>query len=514
MEVTVTTFLLASLIFLTLRSIYRLWYHPLSHIPGPPLAAITHLYEAYHDIVRGGLYVWEIEKMHDKYGPVVRFNPREVHIRDPYYFNTIYCASSLGKRNKDTGFPGVHSVRHSLLTTLTHQKHRQRRALLETVMAPPSVKTWEPIIREHIAILMKRFSEAPSGIVDLNAAFAALTADTVGRFLTGESLGALNAPGFRNDMHEGSKSGAAGIHLLRLFPAVAGVLSWIPLSVLRFLGLPLGQWLEFLAVCGESARKALKESKETTNAKGQETEAKNAPAKRSFYAALIAGSTSDEEQTIARLQEEAMVFLLAGNHTTAGVMTLAVYHLALMPEITTTLRKELATLPVPANQASWKELQELPYLTGVVKEALRLSQGASLRSARISPDRDLVCNGIVLPAGTPLSQQTVFVSMDTEIFPNPQCFDPTRWGKPAPDAKGLDTYLASFGKGTRNCIGKSLASAIMLLTLAALVPEFDLTLANGTKIDLVRWRDMGTPFPMDPNNQEVKVQVAQAPASS
>jgi hypothetical protein len=68
MEVTVTTFLLASLIFLTLRSIYRLWYHPLSHIPGPPLAAITHLYEAYHDIVRGGLYVWEIEKMHDKYG--------------------------------------------------------------------------------------------------------------------------------------------------------------------------------------------------------------------------------------------------------------------------------------------------------------------------------------------------------------------------------------------------------------------------------------------------------------
>jgi hypothetical protein len=54
----------------------------------------------------------------------------------------------------------------------------------------------------------------------------------------------------------------------------------------------------------------------------------------------------------------------------------------------------------------------------------------------------------------------------------------------------------------------------MFLTLAALVAEFDLTLAKGTKIDLVRWRDMGTPFPMDLNNQEVKVHVAQAPASS
>jgi hypothetical protein len=54
----------------------------------------------------------------------------------------------------------------------------------------------------------------------------------------------------------------------------------------------------------------------------------------------------------------------------------------------------------------------------------------------------------------------------------------------------------------------------MFLTLAALVPELDLTLSKDTKIDLVRWRDMGTPFPMNPNNQEVKVQVAQAPASS
>jgi hypothetical protein len=57
---------------LILRSIYRLYLHPLHHIPGPKLAAISHAYEFYHDVIRGGLFVWEIEKMHEKYGSAQR----------------------------------------------------------------------------------------------------------------------------------------------------------------------------------------------------------------------------------------------------------------------------------------------------------------------------------------------------------------------------------------------------------------------------------------------------------
>lgn len=61
--------LLASLIvYLAVKSIYRLYFHPLSKFPGPKLTAITHLYEFYHDIIRNGMFIWEIEKMHEKYG--------------------------------------------------------------------------------------------------------------------------------------------------------------------------------------------------------------------------------------------------------------------------------------------------------------------------------------------------------------------------------------------------------------------------------------------------------------
>lgn len=54
--------------YFVLRSVYRLYFHDLCHIPGPKLAAITHGYEFYHDVIRNGVYIWEIEKMHQQYG--------------------------------------------------------------------------------------------------------------------------------------------------------------------------------------------------------------------------------------------------------------------------------------------------------------------------------------------------------------------------------------------------------------------------------------------------------------
>lgn len=62
--------------YLVFLSIYRLYFHPLSHIPGPKLAGITHGYEFYHNIIQGGLFIWELERLHEVYGK---------HIESPTY---------------------------------------------------------------------------------------------------------------------------------------------------------------------------------------------------------------------------------------------------------------------------------------------------------------------------------------------------------------------------------------------------------------------------------------------
>ncbi|KFH45114.1 Trichodiene oxygenase-like protein [Hapsidospora chrysogenum ATCC 11550] len=76
---------------LVLKCFYNLYLHPLSGIPGPKLAALGGYYEFWYDVVLDGQYLWEIEKMHNKYGPIVRINSREIHIRDPEYYSTIYA---------------------------------------------------------------------------------------------------------------------------------------------------------------------------------------------------------------------------------------------------------------------------------------------------------------------------------------------------------------------------------------------------------------------------------------
>lgn len=42
--------------------------HPLSHIPGPKLAAMTILYEFWFDFVKFGRFSMEIKRLHDVYG--------------------------------------------------------------------------------------------------------------------------------------------------------------------------------------------------------------------------------------------------------------------------------------------------------------------------------------------------------------------------------------------------------------------------------------------------------------
>ena len=67
---------------------YRLWFHPLSHVPGPFLARCSTLWQNYHYI--RGTWHDDILQLHEKYGPVVRINHFELSFVDADALKRIY----------------------------------------------------------------------------------------------------------------------------------------------------------------------------------------------------------------------------------------------------------------------------------------------------------------------------------------------------------------------------------------------------------------------------------------
>lgn len=70
--------------------VYRRFFHPLAKVPGPFLPAVTKLYQSYYN----RRYYLQIEKLHARYGPIVRITPDEVHIADPEH-NAEYYDKSM-----------------------------------------------------------------------------------------------------------------------------------------------------------------------------------------------------------------------------------------------------------------------------------------------------------------------------------------------------------------------------------------------------------------------------------
>lgn len=69
------------------RAIYRITFHPLAGFPGPKLAAITSMYGGWYDLRFAPSYCKQLPALHDKYGPIVRILPNQLHIRDMQAYN-------------------------------------------------------------------------------------------------------------------------------------------------------------------------------------------------------------------------------------------------------------------------------------------------------------------------------------------------------------------------------------------------------------------------------------------
>jgi len=71
--------------------VYRLCLHPLAKFPGPKIAGVTSLYEAYYEIVLNGQYSKKISELHDIYGESSKY--LQVHVAKAKDSRTLDCCT-------------------------------------------------------------------------------------------------------------------------------------------------------------------------------------------------------------------------------------------------------------------------------------------------------------------------------------------------------------------------------------------------------------------------------------
>src|SRR5947209_6472762 len=68
--------------------VYNIWLHPLSKFPGPKLYAASGMPSVIESL--RGRYPQTVQKLHKKYGPIVRTAPNELSFIDAQAWKDIY----------------------------------------------------------------------------------------------------------------------------------------------------------------------------------------------------------------------------------------------------------------------------------------------------------------------------------------------------------------------------------------------------------------------------------------
>lgn len=182
---------------------------------------------------------------------------------------------------------------------------------------------------------------------------------------------------------------------------------------------------------------------------------KDADGPRTIVHEILESTLPPPQKAPARVFEDVSTITGAGFETTASALRLIVINLFSNAEILRNLRAELSSKgSTAAEQLEAQTLMQLPYLTAVLMEGLRLSPALATRLARISPDQDLIYKHWRIPAGTPVGMTTVLMHTDETIYPEPHRFNPNRWINLNPhDRKIAEKSFAPFSRGTRICLG-------------------------------------------------------------
>lgn len=231
-------------------------------------------------------------------------------------------------------------------------------------------------------------------------------------------------------------------------------------------GLPYHRLLNLIAQFEEEMRAVI------AHKKSQNTEESD------VLSMLIAAR---DAQTGFQLSEDELighvgVFFLAGYDTSAIALTWTLFLLSQHPEVLADLLDELESV-LQGEAPTVEQLQQLPLLERVIKESMRVLPPVPWNGRVTSQPTEL--GGYALPEGTEVFVSIYQTHHMSELYPEPEAFNPQRWEVFEPTMFEYNPFSA----GSRVCIGAAFAMMEIKMVLAMLLQRYRLQFIPKVKVD-------------------------------
>ncbi|PIA38426.1 hypothetical protein AQUCO_02800261v1 [Aquilegia coerulea] len=209
------------------------------------------------------------------------------------------------------------------------------------------------------------------------------------------------------------------------------------------------------------------------------------------------GYVEDVLDVILRLQEEnnldvpvendnikAVIqdIFVGGSDTSSTTVIWALSEMMKTPKILEKAQNEVRKVFNGKAKIDQSDINQLKYLSLVIKETLRMYPATGVVPPRESRERCEI-DGYEIPKGTKVIVNSWAIGRDPDFWTNPDRFEPERFENLSIDYKGHNFEYIPFGAGRRICPGLLFGIANIELPLAKLLYHFDWKLPNGLKAE-------------------------------
>ncbi|KAI0425657.1 benzoate 4-monooxygenase cytochrome P450 [Xylaria sp. FL1042] len=472
---TLVVLLLTGFGYLLYSTIYNLYFHPLSHVPGPRISAISNIPHCWWFV--GGRHPYKMLELHSKYGHAVRVAPNEVSFNSAQSWKDIYSTrpghNTFVKGHFYSGgsFAGIGTT--SIISERRPEVHRQMRNYLAGAFSDRAILGQEEFVAALVDVFIHIVGVRGSRKEGLNMqeTLVSLTFDITGDLSFGESFGALKSekqhPWIAVTLHAANQGGI--VDMLNRFPILQKV---IPIIMSRKLN--------------ELTQDTKKH--EELSLKVVQKRAKRKIGRKDFLTQML----EDRDPNVVSDQQvaaQASDLVIAGSETTSTTLATLLYYLLRNPTAMSRLTDEVRNRFQRYDEITSNSTVSLPYLRAALLETMRIYPPVPMGLPRIVPEGGDTVDGVFLPGGVTVSTNPLATCLSQGNFHEPWSFKPERWIEKI-EADDLQCSQP-FSLGARVCLGRNLAWQSLRTIAVKLIWVYDLELVN-TEMDWHRDSQMHT----------------------